>query len=181
MKQSDWNALLLLPVAAIAAPAYAIDYFTAEQAQKQLFPDAQGFKPMLVKLSGAQRDKIKSLAGVRQRWEEQKVWRVEKEGKLAGWFIVDDVVGKHEFITYGVGLTPDGRVVGIEIMSYRETKGDQVRDDVWRKHFVGKTLADPFKLDEDVPNISGATLSSRNLLDGVKRLLAVQKVVLAGE
>lgn len=181
MKQSDWNALLLLPVAVIAAPAYAIDYFTAEQAQKQIFPDAQVFKPMLVKLSSAQRDQIKSLAGVRQRWEEQKVWRVEKDGKLAGWFVVDDVVGKHEFITYGVGITPDGHVVGVEVMSYRETKGDQVRDAGWRKHFVGKTLADPFKLDEDVPNISGATLSSRNMLDGVKRLLALQKVALTGE
>ncbi|OAJ70887.1 FMN-binding protein [Methylobacillus sp. MM3] len=181
MKQSDWNALLLLPVAAITAPAYAIDYFTAEQAQKQIFPDAQVFKPMLVKLSSAQRDQIKSLAGVRQRWEEQKVWRVEKDGKLAGWFVVDDVVGKHEFITYGVGITPDGHVVGVEVMSYRETKGDQVRDAGWRKHFVGKTLADPFKLDEDVPNISGATLSSRNMLDGVKRLLALQKVALTGE
>jgi Na+-translocating ferredoxin:NAD+ oxidoreductase RnfG subunit len=181
MKQNDWNALLLLPVAVIAAPAYAIDYFTAEQAQKQIFPDAQVFKPMLVKLSSAQRDQIKSLAGVRQRWEEQKVWRVEKDGKLAGWFVVDDVVGKHEFITYGVGITPDGHVVGVEVMSYRETKGDQVRDAGWRKHFAGKTLADPFKLDEDVPNISGATLSSRNMLDGVKRLLALQKVALAGE
>lgn len=181
MKQSDWNALLLLPVAAISAPAYAVDYFTAEQAQKQLFPEAQGFKPMLVKLSEAQRDKIKALSGVRQRWEEQKVWRVEKDGKLAGWFVADDVVGKHEFITYGVGISPDGHVVGIEIMSYRETKGGQVREESWRKHFVGKTLADPFKLDEDVPNISGATLSSRNVLDGVKRLLALQKVALNGE
>jgi len=181
MKQSDWSALLLLPVAAIAAPAFAIDYFTAEQAIKQIFPEAQGFKPLLVKLNGAQKDKIKSIAGVKQRWDEQKVWRVEKDGKLEGWFIVDDVVGKHEFITYGTGITPDGHVVGIEIMSYRETKGDQVRDAGWRKHFAGKTLADPFKLDEDVPNISGATLSSRNVLDGVKRLLALQKVALTGE
>lgn len=181
MKQSDWSALLLLPVAAIAAPAYAIDYFTADQTMKQLFPEAEGFKPMLVKLGSAQKDKIKSLSGLRQRWDEQKVWRVEKDGKLAGWFIVDDVVGKHEFITYGTGITPDGRVVGVEIMSYRETKGDQVRDAGWRKHFAGKTLADPFHLDEDIPNISGATLSSRNLTDGVKRLLALQKVALSGE
>lgn len=181
MRQSDWNALLLLPVAAITAPAYAVDYFTAEQVQKQLFPDAQIAQPMLVKLSEGQRDRIKALSGLRQRWEEQKVWRMEKDSKLLGWFIVDDVVGKHEFITYGVGLSPDGHVVGIEIMSYRETKGDQVRDAGWRKHFVGKTLADPFKLDEDVPNISGATLSSRNVMDGVKRLLALQNVALSGE
>lgn len=63
-------------------------------------------------------------------------------------------------------------------MSYRETKGDQIREASWRKNLAGKTLADPFKLDEDIPNISGATLSCRNVMDGVKRILALQKVVL---
>jgi Na+-transporting NADH:ubiquinone oxidoreductase subunit NqrC len=64
-------------------------------------------------------------------------------------------------------------------MSYRETHGGQVRDAAWRKSLVGKTLADPFKLDQDVPNISGATLSCRNVMDGVKRLLAIHKLFLA--
>jgi Na+-translocating ferredoxin:NAD+ oxidoreductase RnfG subunit len=181
MNERQSRGLWLLPMAAIVAPAYAVDYLTAEQAQKQIFPEAQVAKPLLLKLSESQRDRIKALSGMRQRWEEQKVWRMEKDGVLLGWFIVDDVVGKHEFITYGAGLSPDGRVISIEVMSYRETKGDQIRAAGWRRNFTGKTLADPFKLDEDIPNISGATLSSRNVTDGVKRLLAMQKVALAGE
>ena len=56
-----------------------------------------------------------------------------------------------------------------------------MREAAWRKNFKGKTLDDKFKLDVDVPNISGATLSSRNVTDGVKRLLALQKVVLMNE
>jgi len=175
------HSLWMLPVAAIVMPAYAADYVTAEQAQKAIFPAADAFQMYPVKLSDAQKDKIKSMAGVRQRWDEQKTWRVEKDGKLMGWFMVDDVIGKHEFITYGVGLSPDGHVLGLEIMSYRETHGGGVREASWRKNFTGKTLADPFKLDEDVPNISGGTLSSRNVLDGVKRLLVIQKLVLPRE
>jgi Na+-transporting NADH:ubiquinone oxidoreductase subunit NqrC len=66
-------------------------------------------------------------------------------------------------------------------MTYRETYGGGVRNPIWRQHLVGKTLADPFKLDEDVPNISGGTLSSRNVMDGVKRVLAIQKVLNLGE
>ena len=34
------------------------------------------------------------------------------------------------------------------------------------------------KLDEDIQNISGATLSCRHLTDGVKRLLALYDLVL---
>jgi hypothetical protein len=33
----------------------------------------------------------------------------------------------------------------------------------------------------DVPNISGATLSCRNVMDGVKRLLVLQQIALPDE
>lgn len=177
MKTHDWAALLL-PTIALVSPVYATDYLSVPQAQRQLFPEAQVFLDAPLSLTSEQRDRIKSLSGLRQRWDEQKIWRAEKEGKLQGWFIVDDVIGKHEFITYAAAISPEGRVLGIEILSYRETHGGQIREPGWRKHFMGKTLADPFKLDEDVPNISGATLSCRNVLDGVKRLLALHKLFL---
>ena len=61
-------------------------------------------------------------------------------------------------------------------MDYRETYGSEVRNPLWRKQFVGKTLKDPFVLDKDIVNISGATLSSRHITDGVKKLLAFYKV-----
>ena len=127
------------------------------------------------------KSEIKKLSGLRQRWDTQDVWRAEKAGQLSGWFIVDNVVGKHEFITYGAAISPDGHVLGIEIMSYRETHGDEIREASWRRQFENKTLADPFKLNEDVMNISGATLSCRNVLDGVKRLLVLHKLVLTNE
>jgi Na+-translocating ferredoxin:NAD+ oxidoreductase RnfG subunit len=174
----DWR-LFLLPMAALASSAHAADYLTVAQAQVLLFPAAKDFADQTLKFDDAQRNRIKAAAGVRQRTAEQKVWRAERDGQLLGWFIVDEVIGKHEFITYAMAISPDGHVLGVEILSYRETHGGQVRDASWRKHFAGKTLADRFKLDEDVPNISGATLSCRNVMDGVKRLLVVHKLFLA--
>ena len=69
-------------------------------------------------------------------------------------------------------------MLGLEILTYRETHGEEVAEAKWRANFKGKTLSSPFKLDQDIPNISGATLSSRNITDGVKRLLVLQKVAL---
>lgn len=177
MRTRDWTLFLVPP--ALCAPAWATDYLTVAQAQALLFPGAKTFAERPVKLDDAAKDRIKAQAGVRQRWDEQKVWRAESDGRLQGWFVVDEVIGKHEFITYAVAISPQGQVLGLEVLSYRETHGGQVRDLAWRRHFMGKTLADPFKLDEDVPNISGATLSCRNLLDGVKRLLVLHKLHLA--
>jgi len=178
MAARDWNAFLL-PMAVLATPAHAVDYLTVAQAQLLLFPGATGFAERPLRLNDEQRERVKSASGLRQRWEEQKVWRAERDGALQGWFIVDEVIGKHEFITYAAAISADGHVLGVEILSYRETHGGQIRDAAWRKHLAGKTLADPFKLDEDVPNISGATLSCRNVMDGVKRLLTLHKLFLA--
>lgn len=180
MNSRDWSAFLV-PVAVLsaAAPAsHAMSYLTVAQAQVALFPGAKSFAEATLTLNDDQKDRIKSVSGMRQRWDTQKVWRAERDGQLLGWFIVDDVVGKHDFITYAVAISPEGRVIGVEVMDYRETHGGQIREASWRKHLAGKTLADRFKLDEDVPNITGATLSCRNVMDGVKRLLAIHKLYL---
>jgi hypothetical protein len=92
-----------------------------------------------------------------------------------GYFIVDEVVGKHEFITYALALADNGAVRQIEILDYRENYGFEVRSPAWRAQFVGKTSADPFSLDADIRNISGATLSCRHLTEGVRRLLATHE------
>lgn len=181
MIERDPLAWWLLPAVAVTSPVFAVDYLTTEEAQRILFPDAERFVDRRVTLTGDQKAEIKKISGMRQRWDEQEVWRAERDGKLIGWFIVDNVIGKHEFITYGAAISPEGSVLGIEILSYRETHGGAVRDAEWRDRFKGKTLADPFKLDQDIPNLSGATLSSRNVTDGVKRLLALQQVALPRE
>ena len=170
---------IIVPAGLAAAPAlHAAEYLSVPLAQKELFPDADRFVEATVQLSEAQRDAIKKLSGIRQREASQPVWRAEKDGALLGWFIVDEVVGKHEFITYATAIAPAGKVLGVEILVYRETYGYQVRDAKWRDQFKGKTLGDPFKLDDDITNITGATLSSRNVMNGVKRLLALAQVAL---
>jgi len=63
-------------------------------------------------------------------------------------------------------------------MDYRESYGFEVRSPAWREQFVGKTAADPVGLDQDIRNISGATLSARHVTDGVKRVLATYAVAL---
>jgi Na+-translocating ferredoxin:NAD+ oxidoreductase RnfG subunit len=172
-------ALIMVPAALVApAVAYATEYLTVAQSQQLIFPEADRFVDAAVDLSDEQRKAIEQKSGVRQRWKKQAVWRAEKAGQLVGWFIVDEVVGKHEFITYATGLALDGKVRSIEVLVYRETYGYQIRNPEWRRKFAGKTLADPFKLDEDIPNISGATLSCRNVTNGVKRLLALQQLML---
>jgi Na+-translocating ferredoxin:NAD+ oxidoreductase RnfG subunit len=173
-------AWLMIPAVVLpaAAPAYAVQYLSTEQAQKLMYPQADGFVSAPVQLSAEQRKFVEKASGVRIRFPEQPVWKVMGGGKQAGWFIVDEVYGKHEFITYAVAIGMDGTVRGVEILDYRETHGGEIRNPKWRAQFNGKTLNSELKLDEDIQNISGATLSCRHITDGVKRLLAIHEVAL---
>jgi len=169
------TAWLLTPVALVASTSgHAVTYLTVGEAQQAVFPGAK-FTAAVIRLTPAQRKAVEDRSGVRVRSAELRAWRTD----AGGWFIVDEVLGKHEFITYACGLDSRGAVVGLEIMDYRETYGGEIRGEKWRRQFASKTAAAPLKLDADIRNISGATLSCRHVTDGVKRLLATHALVLA--
>lgn len=171
----------ILPVAAVAAvapaSASATVYLTVAQAQQALFPGAQ-FAEHPLALSDAQRKVIARAAGAPGYDKVQRVWEARAGGRRVGWFMVDRVIGKHEFITYAVALTPDGTVRGVEILDYRETYGGEIRNPAWRQQFVGKRVGSGVQLGKDIRNISGATLSSRHVTDGVRRLLVTYQLLL---
>ena len=175
----DW---LILPVACVplfaAAPAFAVQYMTAETAQKLMFPEATAFAAHPVRLDDAQKRVVEKAARVRMRHPEQPVWQAVANGKPLGWFVLDEVYGKHEFITYAVALDLSGSVRGVEILDYRETHGGEVRNPKWRAQFEGKRHGAPLRLDEDIRNISGATLSCKHISEGVRRVLAIHEVAL---
>ena len=172
------NAPLMVAASTMAVEAYAVQYLTVEQAQQILFPGANRFSAARVKLSPEQKRGIEQAAKVRVRTDELIAWRVETGNQFSGWFLLDEVYGKHEFISYALALDTTGAVRGIEILDYRETHGGEVRNPKWRAQFLGKKAGAPLALDEDIKNISGATLSCKHVTEGVRRLLASYELVL---
>jgi Na+-translocating ferredoxin:NAD+ oxidoreductase RnfG subunit len=164
----------------VAAPkaVFATTYFTLEQVQKSLFPQANRFVPQAVTLLPAQINAIAKQSGTRVRSAKVPMWQAEGATGKVGSLIVDQVYGKHEFITYAVGIGTDGAVVGVEIMDYRETYGDQIRLPKWRAQFTGKKNGDALKIDQPIQNIAGATLSCVHVTDGVRRLLATHAMLM---
>lgn len=179
MRRAAW--FTILPTAAItaaaAAPVSATVYLTIQAAQQAMFPGAQ-FVPHDLAFTPDQRKAIARSSGVGSFDKVQRVWDVRSGNGRAGWFIVDRVLGKHEMITYAVALTPDGAVKRVEILEYRETYGGEVRNPNWRQQFVGKRFGSTLQHDKDIKNISGATLSSRHVTDGVRRLLVTWELML---
>jgi Na+-translocating ferredoxin:NAD+ oxidoreductase RnfG subunit len=150
MKQWVRYTLPATAIVSIASPAYAMQYLSIEEAQKQAFPSATRFTEV----------------------QAGRVWKAEAGGRVAGFFIFDRVVGKHLYIDYAVALTLGGAVHSVEILQYRESYGGEIRSPSWLAQFVGKTSGSALKINGDIRNIAGATLSSTHVTEGVKRVLA---------
>jgi len=161
-----------------SGPAHATMYFTGDAVKKALFPGATRFVDRTVTLSKEQMKAIAKAAGTRVT--SAKVTALDAfsaSGKL-GTLFIDKVYGKHEFITYAVALDAGGGVRGIEIMDYRESYGDQIRLPKWRAQFAGKRSGQALRIDKEIKNISGATLSCVHITEGVRRLLATYALAL---
>lgn len=165
---------LLAPAAAIfaPAPAFAVDYLTADQAQAEAFPAADRFEARDVDLTPAQQEAVVARLGGPLRTPTLHLRLAWRGPELVGALAVDEVIGRYEKITYALALGADGAVRQLEILTYRESHGQEVHLPPWRRQFVGKGPTSPLRVGEDIAGISGATLSCTHVTDGVRRLVA---------
>ena len=154
--------------------AWGKSFLSLEQAQSILLPD-ETLQSRLIELSEEQRKKIAKESKVRVRSNSLRAWVSDK----GNWFILDQILGKHENIDIAFAINKEGGVIGLEVLNYRESYGHEIRHPKWRAQFHGKTASKRLKLDRDIKNISGATLSCAHVTDGVNRLLKTWELVLS--
>jgi hypothetical protein len=169
------NPIAILGLTMMSAPitAHAKIYVSAEQAQKILFPNKVLIKSPVIITDDLQ-GKMRSASSIRHPFQGERIWKTSD----GSWLVIDEVVGKHEMITYAVALHPNGSISGIEILEYVESYGYEVAEPQWRKQFIGKSANDPIKLNQDIQNIGGATLSCKHITDGVKRITVLYDLAL---
>lgn len=167
---------LVAVAAALPAPAWSVDYLSPSEAERLLFPAADGFETLNLRLDDAQLREIGRRAGVPARSAQWGLRVARQNGTPVGFVVVDNVIGKFELITYAVAIGADGAIRQVEILAYRESHGGEIRLPAWRRQFAGKTAAAALRIGDDIANISGATLSCSHVTDGVRRIAAVLAV-----
>ncbi|MCP4198648.1 MAG: RnfABCDGE type electron transport complex subunit G [Proteobacteria bacterium] len=104
------------------------------------------------------------------------VYRGRAGDKLVGLAIITE--GDKAYsgtITCLVGISLDGVVTGVEVLKHAETPGlgAKIEECTWRRQLIGKRAEDMvWKVAKDggkVDQISGATISSRSMIDAVKK------------
>lgn len=117
--------------------------------------------PAMLWLDETQRQQAKTLSGEDPGFR-QRYWQADNK---SSWVI--NVIGKDHPITLGISVK-DGRIAALRVLIYRESRGWEVRHPFFTRQFDQAAL-NKGKLDRDIDNITGATLSV-NALQRAARL-----------
>lgn len=154
-------------------------FYTPRTLLAEFFPRSQLVTYKKFELSAEQRRSLEAKLGY-SLTKSSYTFYVAKSGETVdGYAILDEEMGQHLPISYGIKFSPRGAIERQEVLVYRERYGDEIRDQRFRQQFIGKTAADPLRPGEEVVAVSGATISSRAMALGVRRcLLLLEELVL---
>jgi hypothetical protein len=173
-----WLAVLGAASVLPSQVVIAADYLTVEDAQRALFPHAERFAEVAFALSPAQHAQVAALAGEQPPHRSLRAFRALRAEEFLGYVFIDEVIGKQDFITYAAAIDAAGRLGPLEVLSYRESHGGEVRSEAWRRQFAGRADLGALKVQTDIKNIAGATLSCEHVTQGVRWLFALWQVAL---
>lgn len=161
-----------------AGAASAETILTFKQAMEIAFPSSGKVERFHPKVTDEQRKAVVRRVPIRARASLAGIYVGHSAGRIDAVAFVDHVVGRTDYITHLLVLSPEGRVRRMEIMVFREPLGDGVRHAAFRRQFIGKSAGDGLRLGREVTNVSGSTLSCIAVAERVRFLLAYHEIVI---
>ncbi len=124
-----------------------------EKSLREVLPEAKSFKEM--------------------KYYNQKIFLGLKGKETVGAALPISARGYAGSIEMLVGIDAKGFVKGVKILSQRETPGlgANVVEPKFLKQFIGKSAKDALEPKKDIDAITGATISSRGVSNGVRQAI----------
>jgi thiamine biosynthesis lipoprotein len=160
-------------VCASAVPASAETYLTEAQALGVILGENAMPRREERMLDDGMRAKLEHATNLKFPERAHTFFISAQPGQPQKYAIVMNEIGKTEPITFMVGMNDQGKVTDVVVMVFRENRGWEVKEKRFLNQFRGKSLRNSIRVDEDIINYTGATLSSKAIARGVKRALAL--------
>lgn len=149
-------------------------FLTSEEARRRIFPEAMAFARESKPIPAPLKEELAGKLGRAFAEDSLEVYIALGQGQvLLGYAVVSEELGMYRPITFMVGVAPDFTVREVAVLVYRESRGGEVRRARFLNQYRGKSAREPLRLNRDIINITGATLSVRALNFGVKKVLAL--------
>lgn len=153
--------------------SHAEVFLSEEEAVKIMLPKSERVRKETLRLTQEKKDLIEQRIGWKFPEEAFEVYVGETSEKIDGYAMVHNTIGKHKHMTYMVGVDAAGACSDVELLVFREARGSEVGRKRFNVQYEGKTVLDPIRINKDIINITGATMSVRSISAGVKRVLVL--------
>ncbi len=148
-------------------------YLTEEQALREVFPHCDEILFNVVPLTKEEKSQLQNKLRRKIYEDFFVVYMGIKAGEVTGYAIVTEEIGKFHPYTFIVSVDLKGKIDKIAILVYRESRGSEIAKKRFLYQFKGKSLKNKIRINRDIINISGATMSVVTMCKGVKKILAV--------
>ena len=148
-------------------------YLTEEQALREVFPLCDEILFNVVPLTKEEKSALQNKLRRKIYEDFFVVYMGIKSGEVTGYAIITEEIGKFHPYTFVVSVDLKGKIDKIAILVYRESRGSEIAKKRFLYQFKGKSLKNKIRINRDIINISGATMSVVTMCKGVKKILAV--------
>ena len=153
---------------------------TKEKALYVAFPDAESIedKALIITDKNAVELQKKYKVSIPSRIISLNIAR--KGDNILGYSVTDTHTLRTKSQTIMVFINSDGQLNYVEILAFYEPP-EYKASERWLDLFRNKTIKDDLRAGHDIPNMSGATISSNGTSEAVRRALAVYDYYIHGE
>ena len=157
----------LLSLAALSSSLQATEYMSQDSFLAQVFSGPPTMATLW--LNDSHQTAAKKMLGHRYKGLRVRYWR---ELDTTAWVL--DEIGKEQPITIGV-IISDDKIVQVDILAFRESRGWEVRHPFFTEQFRGLELDKREQLTGPIDGITGATLSVKAVTHVSRFALALHR------
>lgn len=167
--------IMFLLLFVVSEFGYSKVFQTKNKALEISFPNATEIEKRQIFLSADQISEIEQLAKTRIN-SKLYIFYVAKNGENEiGYAVIDTHKLRTSTETVLYVIDPDGKLKKAEILAFFEPQ-DYMQGGKWVNLFLDKDLSSSLMVGKDVPNITGATITSHSFAEATRKVLAIYDI-----
>jgi electron transport complex protein RnfG len=171
----ETRLLLLIARLTLAPRLLPADPISREEALKAAFPGAKVVSSMIF-LNNSEMEQVAKNSDSKLSTALIARYDATLDGKEVGRAYLDTHIVRTKKESLLIILNPDGKLRRVEIVAFLEPP-EYIPPDRWYQQFEGKSKRDKIRLKQDIPAVTGATLTSRATTEAIRRVLAIDALL----
>jgi FMN-binding domain len=171
------TALVLLCFFLMSEQGHATVFYSKEEAFELAFGKGAEIVDHQVFLTDEQTVQIEQLAKTKLDSQLYTFFEARRSGQILGYAVIESHTVRTQPETLLIALSPKGELMKSEILAFHEPP-EYKPSSAWFATLIGKPVND-LRQNQGVDGISGATLSVKASLEGIRKALAVFQIAMA--